>query len=260
MRRWPSLSGKSVRVFDRDRSGRVTFDKTFGLAGFSNVIDKVRPNASLISTLVQFDHKPSLRLREMARHILPNILIEKIEMPEPDILNNFYFQKPEMVNALNKEIERIDLGIRDMRIVSTPQGVDAQFRHDGLSDPVPMALESHGTRQFIRIFPLLSWALAIGGVAVIDELDQNIHPIVLPEIVRWFHDPQRNPHNAQLWMTCQTAPLLEELQKEEVFFCEKSSQGRTQVYGLQDIRSVRRIDNFYKKYLGGVYGAVPHIG
>ena len=116
------------------------------------------------------------------------------------------------------------------------------------------------TRQFIRIFPSLSFALQYGGLAVIDELDQSIHPSILPEIIRWFHDPERNPNKAQLWMSCQAASLLEDLEKEEVFFCDKSSDGRTQIYGLRDIQSVRRTDNFYKKYLGGVYGAVPKIG
>jgi predicted ATPase len=97
-------------------------------------------------------------------------------------------------------------------------------------------------------------------VAIIDELDNSIHPLLLPEIVRWFYDPQKNPYGAQLWMTCQAASLLEELQKEEVFFCEKNLQGQSQVYALTDVQAVRRSDNLYKKYLGGVYGAVPKVG
>jgi AAA15 family ATPase/GTPase len=107
---------------------------------------------------------------------------------------------------------------------------------------------------------MLNSALMTGGVAVIDELDLSIHPLVLPEIIRWFYDTERNLHNAQLWMTCQNASLLEELVKEEVFFCEKDLKGRTTVYGLQNIQAVRRGDNYYRKYLGGVYGAVPRLG
>ena len=95
---------------------------------------------------------------------------------------------------------------------------------------------------------------------MLDELDAAIHPMILPEIVRWFHDPVRNPHNAQLWTTCHNVSLLEDLTKEEVFFCEKDPAGRTRVYGLRDIQDVRRTDNLYRKYLGGVFGAVPHIG
>ena len=84
--------------------------------------------------------------------------------------------------------------------------------------------------------------------------------MILPEILRWFHDPKRNPHEAQLWMTCHSASLLEDLTKDEVLFCEKSNDGRTQVYSLRDIKGVRRIDNYYRKYLGGAFGALPHIG
>jgi hypothetical protein len=50
-------------------------------------------------------------------------------------------------------------------------------------EPLPIQLESHGTRVFVGIFPLIIQALQSGGVAVIDELDLATHPIVLPEIV-----------------------------------------------------------------------------
>jgi hypothetical protein len=71
------------------------------------------------------------------------------------------------------------------------------------------------------------------------------------QVWRWFHDPERNPRNAQLWMSCHNVTLLDELIKEEVYFCEKDSRGRTRLYGLQDIQAVRRNDNYYQKYLGG---------
>ena len=147
-----------------------------------------------------------------------------------------------------------------MQFQSTPQGPLAVFTHQGLAFPMPLIYESHGTRQFIKLYPFLLNALESGGIAVIDELDSAIHPLVLPEILRWFRDPTRNPHNGQLWMTCHNASLLEDLSKEEVLFCDKDEYGRTEVYGLSDIRSVRRGENYYRKYLGGSYGAVPQIG
>ena len=125
---------------------------------------------------------------------------------------------------------------------------------------MPIMYESHGTRQFIKLYPLILHALETGGIAVIDELDTAIHPLILPEILRWFYDPARNPNNGQLWMSCHSAPLLEELVKEEVLFCDKDSRGRTEIYSLRDIQSVRRSENYYKKYLGGAFGAIPQIG
>jgi uncharacterized protein len=125
---------------------------------------------------------------------------------------------------------------------------------------MPLLLDSHGTRSFIRISPLLLLALQSRGIAIIDELDVSIHPLILPEIVRWFCDSDRNPSDGQLWTSCHSASLLDDLSKEEVVFCEKDKNGRSRIHSLMDIGSVRRSDNLYKKYLGDTYGAVPQIG
>ena len=250
--------GKWVRVFER-KGSEIKGGKAFGLSGYANVVDKVRDNASLISTLAQFDHKPSLRLREEAQSIIANILVDRNELSDPDAIR-YYAANASSMEALNREIGRIDLGIKKMHIQQHPNGPMAYFDHEGLQQPMPWLLESHGTRAFVKYFPLLHMALETGGVAVIDEIDISIHPLVLPEIIRWFHDEKRNPKKAQLWMTCHAASLLEDLLKEEVFFCEKDSKGSGSVYGLQDIQDVRRTDNRYRKYLSGAYGAVPQIG
>jgi uncharacterized protein len=258
LRQRPQGKGKWIRVFDRE-GDVVKAGKAFSLTGYSNVIDKVRDNASLVSTLAQFDHKPSLRLRDEARSILANILVDRNDVPDPDAIQ-YYATNTSSMEALNREIGRIDLGIKRMHIQHLSTGPMAYFDHEGLQHAMPWRLESHGTRNFVKYFPLLHMALQGGGIALIDEIDISIHPLVLPEIVRWFHDEKRNPKKAQLWMTCHAASLLEDLLKEEVFFCEKDARGRSSVYGLQDIQDVRRTDNRYRKYLSGVYGAVPQIG
>jgi uncharacterized protein len=257
---WPTTTGRQVRLFEREQEGSIAAGKPFELAGYRSAIQKVlRPHASLISTLAQLGHPLSLLARQLAATIISNVFIEKVEIHDDNVAR-FYAAQPDELQALNREIERIDLGVREVQIQDGAHGPMAIFQHHGLDKPLPVQLESHGTRAFIRIFPLLNRALRTGGIAVIDDLDLSIHPLMLPEIIRWFYDTERNPHNAQLWMTCQNASLLEELVKEEVFFCEKDPKGRTTVYGLQDIQAVRRGDNYYRKYLGGVYGAVPRLG
>jgi predicted ATPase len=147
-----------------------------------------------------------------------------------------------------------------MSLTKTIIGPEPQFQHLGLTKPLLFLFESEGTRQFVRIYPYIWEALQYGGIAAIDEIDAKIHPTILPEVLRWFHEVKTNPHGAQLWITGQSASLQEDMRKEEIFFTEKDEQGRTKVYGLKDIEAVRRADNFYQKYLGGVYGAVPRIG
>jgi predicted ATPase len=110
------------------------------------------------------------------------------------------------------------------------------------------------------MFPILDAALNSGGIVVIDEMDAAIHPLVLPELIRWFHDAQgRNELNGQLWLSCHSASLLDDLTKEEIVICEKDRQGRSSVHSLMDVK-VRRDDNHYRKYLSGIYGGVPIIG
>jgi hypothetical protein len=255
----PQGQGKWQRVFERSADRQVRGSKTFSLSGYSQVVDKVRENASVVATLALFEHEPSKVLLQAAGSVFSNILWEREELSDQNLMK-FLSQNPSAVDSLNRELQRIDLGIEQMSIRRFDSGPVAMFKHEGLREAMPWNLESQGTRSFIRVFPLLLMALQQGGVAIVDELDLSIHPLILPEIIRWFYDPVRNPANAQLWMSCHSASLLDDLSKEEIVFTEKDKLGRSSVYSLMDVQSVRRSDNLYKKYLGGAYGAVPHIG
>lgn len=256
---WPGMTGRSHNIFKRDSNGEISGSKMFPLTQLGPALRKVRPNASVISTLSQFSHPHSLALRAIASRIFTNILIERHEFSDQEALQ-YYLRNPDALAALNADLARIDVGIREVTVASGPQGPLFLFEHKGLDRKLPIYLESHGTRQFLRVFPLIRAALQVGGVAVLDELDLAIHPLILPEIFNWFTDDRRNPNNAQLWFTCQNIAAMDFLDKEEIFLCEKDAQGRSEVFGLRDIPSVRRSELFSKKYLGGVYGAVPRFG
>lgn len=257
---WPAHAGRRVRLFERGADGTVTAGVAFKLGRLSQVLGTVlRPDVSVLATLAALEHPFSKRACDAARTMAIVIQGENSDLTDQAAVQH-YAMNPQLVEGLNKEVGRIDLGVQSMQIEARPNGPAALFTHAGLDFPMHIRLESHGTRQFIKLYPLIVRALETGGIAVLDELDAAIHPLLLPEILRWFHNRDRNPHDAQLWMTCHTASLLEDLTKEEVFFCEKDPAGRTRVYGLQDIQDVRRTDNLYRKYLGGVFGAVPHIG
>lgn len=257
---WPRTASRRVRLFDRDRNGQIKAAKAFDIKGFSQALEKVlRPNASVISTLAQLKHPFATFIWQSVSTVVSNILIEKVEGSD-DKIALFYSSNPSLLEKFNRDVERVDFGIRSMRTEMGPTGPTIKFEHEALTHPMPLMYESHGTRQFVRLYPYISYALETGGIALLDELDTAMHPVILSEILRWFYDEERNPLNAQLWMTCHSASLLEELSKEEVFFCEKDSKGRTRVYGLRDIQSVRRSENYYRKYLAGLYGAIPEIG
>jgi hypothetical protein len=254
------VTGKSRRIFERNQKGEVHSGSRFSLRGLSHILAKLRPEVSLIATIAQFaEHRPTLSFLAWARGIATNILAEKMDLDDQTVLL-YYLNNSRILKELNRVIEKVDLGIQSVSVLPSAAGPFAAFAHQGLGTNLPLFMESQGTRQFIKVFPSIRDALDAGGIAVLDELDSAIHPMLLPEILRWFHDSELNPYQAQLWTSGHSASLLEELKKEEVFFTEKDDHGRTKIYGLKDIEGVRRVDNFYQKYLGGVYGAVPRIG
>jgi len=253
-------TGKSRNIFKRESNEEVQSSSSFPLKGLSHVIAMLRPNVSMTSTIAQFaEHAPTIGLLAWARRFTSNILLER-EMPDERNVTKYYAEHPDSGKALHEVLGRLDTGIKSMLLVQTADGLQPAFVHQGLERPLSLHFESEGTRQFFRIYPNIWQALQLGGIAVVDEMDSTIHPMLLPEILRWFYDPEINKHQAQLWISGHSASLLEELKKEEIFFTEKDEQGHTKVYGLKDIEAVRRVDNFYQKYLGGVYGAVPRIG
>ena len=259
----PASASKWRRIIERNGpniKGPSKDVRIFPLTGYSKILDKLPLNTSIFATLAEFQHAPSIALVEASRSVYTNLRMG-LGADQDVFLVNFLSKAPEVVARLNNDLKRVDLGLNQMRIEETPTGISVLFKHDGLDDELPWLAESQGTRAFVRIYPLIAPALDQGSISVIDEIDGMMHPLLLPEIVGWFYDSDgRNAKDAQLWLSCHSASLLDDLTKEEVVICEKDNHGRTEVFSLMDVGSVRRNDNLYKKYLSGVYGGVPHIG
>jgi AAA15 family ATPase/GTPase len=251
--------GKFRRIFER-REQEFTFGREFEITGSDSRIQSIRPNASVISTLAQLNHKISSDFIMMLRGLLTNISgLEKMQVGLGNVLT-YYSQQPDYLQRLNRELSRLDLGLEEMKIHPGNPGPIAMFKHFGLDCDIVHAQESAGTRRFIEIFPLLQFVLDTGSVAVIDELDTDIHPLLIPELFRWFYDHKRNPSGAQLIFTAHNPAILDEMEKEQVFFTEKPSGKPTRVYGASEIKGLRREPSLMKKYLSGELGAVPHVG
>lgn len=256
----PNRKGKYSFIFERDSKNNVNFSKNFIDKGTERALKSIlRANASVISTLAQLNHKTSIKFSSSISSVLSNIMIDRIESNDSALVN-FYASHPDSLIRLQDVARRIDLGIDQIEIDQQTSDPQLFFRHVGLDQVIRFDRESHGTQNFIKIFPYILMALEQGGIAIVDEIDTAIHPMLLPEIIRWFNDEKRNPYGAQIWTTCHSASLLTDLIKEEVILCEKDSLGYTSVYNLSDVENVRRNENFLGKYLGGEYGAVPVVG
>jgi len=137
-----------------------------------------------------------------------------------------------------------------------------EFHHEGESDGFVLKEEdeSRGTRVWIdSIFPAL-YALCHGELLIIDELDSSLHPTLLREFIHYFQDEDINTQGAQLIFTTHDLTLLgnhptEALDRNEVWFVEKQ-QSISELIALSEFSS-RDNHNIEKRYLQGVFGAVP---
>ncbi|HWK04214.1 MAG TPA: ATP-binding protein [Puia sp.] len=119
--------------------------------------------------------------------------------------------------------------------------------------------ESAGTRKFYSFIGLLYDLFNNGGLLVSDEIDNNFHPFLLQQFIRFFNDPTINKAGAQLLFTSHDTNLLqpEILRRDQIFFTEKSLSDETILYSLADLKGIRNNADFARQYLAGFYGALP---
>ena len=137
-----------------------------------------------------------------------------------------------------------------------------EFHHEGDSDGFVLKEEdeSRGTQVWIdSIVPAL-YALYHGALLIVDELDSSLHPTLLREFIHYFQDEEINTKGAQLIFTTHDLTLLgnhptEALDRNEVWFVEKQ-QSISELIALSEFSS-RDNHNIEKRYLQGVFGAVP---
>ena len=252
--------GKFRCLFEREEQ-KFHFGNEFGISNTNDPRkESIRPNASVISTLAKLNHPLSIYHRQRVGAFQTNIVgVSKVQQNANQWLSAYASDKS-CLDRLNRELRRFDIGLEAMFIEQGNQGLFAKFQHVGLDDYIFLAEESAGTQRFIEIFPRLHYAIETGSIALIDELDTDLHPLLLPELFRWFSDSKRNPHGAQLFFTANNPALLDDLEKEQVFFTEKPIGQPSHVYGAREIKGLRREPSLMRIYLAGELGAVPHIG
>ena len=162
-------------------------------------IPKIRENSSVISTLAQFNHSVSVDICRNLSFLYTNVedVFGNREAAAPSAADS-YFHSEELRKGFLEFSRRFDIGIEKVEIVITNGGMEPLFFHRGVHRPISRAAESHGTNMVYNLFPTIFYAMQRGGVAVVDELDNAIHSLLVPEIVDLFVDPDRNPLRAQL--------------------------------------------------------------
>ena len=146
--------------------------------------------------------------------------------------------------------------------------VKAQSKHKGILENGEAGLfkleledESDGTSKRMSLAPAIESVLKRGGVLLVDEIERELHPMLVNFIVAKFQSKNSNPNGAQIIFTTHNTELmnLELLRKDQIYFADKNrNDGSSELYSVTDFMT-KTADNIRKGYLAGKYGATPDL-
>uniref|UniRef100_UPI003905AF64 AAA family ATPase n=1 Tax=Pseudomonas sp. KCJK9111 TaxID=3344555 RepID=UPI003905AF64 len=233
--------------------------------------------ASFISTVVKYKIKnlPDdferivSYFEKFSGNVTPLGLIPDSEMFNRESATSFYNSVPEAFEFVKSFIRRADLGIVDIEIHShdLPTGKKEYFPifiHQVGKSNGRAALTSYdqssGTMALYRRLAMYWMVLKEGGVLIMDEFDQNCHPMLLPPLLDLFINKESNPHGAQFLFTAHNSDVIDSLGKYRTILVSKED-GESYSYRLDEIsgdliRNDRSISALYRE---GKLGGIPKL-
>ncbi len=268
------LTEKKVfsREWNAEESKYNLEDKNFNLPkDFKKLL---RVNASVVSTATRLNHKESQEIINFWHNIKFNVKETGWEgdgffdRPESRLLKamEFYGENEEIKKEAEKVLRRFDLGLEGFEVKKEKDedGIpvfELRVQHSfyGKKKMLALPYESSGTKQLFILLRLILVALKNGGTVIIDEFDAHLHPLMTLALFELFLHPEKNPKNAQLLFSTHSHSILNSLDKYQIILTEKSKDGCSEAWRLDEMEGVRPDDNYYSKYITGAYGAVPEL-
>ena len=138
-----------------------------------------------------------------------------------------------------------------------------EFGREVGSDELLLEMESLGTQRlfFIVLAMIFSQINGNNKTLIIDEFDDSLHHELAASLVEIFNSVQ---NNNQYILTTHDYNLLDsKIRIDQIYFVEKNFMGCSKLesaFDFTDSRTNARHDiNIAKKYIQGIYGAVPVI-
>ena len=131
-----------------------------------------------------------------------------------------------------------------------------KFTHKNSDSSFGTYEESDGT---IRILELIDILLSENKLFLIDELDSSLHPILVEGLLKIFL--KSNIKNQLIITTHELKTLdFDLVRRDEIWFAEKSENGDSRIFSLEEFKDVARFDRkIDKAYMEGRFGAIAKI-
>lgn len=263
-------------LMSRDAEGKVAI-RDFDVDRVAiNRLLKDRPNASMFAAGLLTGSREISRVDRALGVVETNVnrtgkkdAVSENELQSLVEASAYFDSNPHLLANLEERLVSADLGISGFSIKKTTlfdankkreEQVPFPFvRHrvEGAQVEFPLAMESSGTKRLFLVLRRFFPVLADGGIAVIDEMESDMHPHLIPHLLDLFADPDLNPKKAQLLFTCHHVEILNRLAKEQIVLVTKDAACVSTARRLSEIPGVRREENFFSRYNAGHYGAIP---
>ncbi|MBN2327208.1 MAG: ATP-binding protein [Candidatus Omnitrophica bacterium] len=236
--------------FNHEQASQVYkwFRNSFVFINFSGLNDFSQYTASLIEDSEDL-RKEICRLLSKADLGITDIHIKKTKFDSSDFGPDF---SEELKKALIDQLSDKDLYQWSCMHQNKETGENILFENDE---------ESAGTVKIFSLLGPLLVSLIDGDSIFIDEIGAKMHPLLVRDVIRMFHNNQSNSKNAQLIFTTHDTTQLNKdiLRRDQIWFTEKNDAGATILYPLTDFKP-RKDESLQKGYLAGRYGAIPFLG
>jgi AAA15 family ATPase/GTPase len=163
-------------------------------------------------------------------------------------------------------VQKSDSGILQMKqdkggeLLSSHRVFDEGWSETATVDVPFSEYSSDGTKRMFGLGHVFYKALKESAAIIIDELDLHLHPALVRHLISLVNSVEHNPNGAQLICTTHDVLLLDEdVRRDQIWFVDKDGHGVSTLYALSDFKDVRKNSDILKRYLLGVYGAIPHL-
>ncbi len=142
--------------------------------------------------------------------------------------------------------------------------VDVRFQHKGehgTAMTLDLEDESDGTQKLFTFAGPWIDVLKNGRTLFIDELHDNLHPLIVKMLVGLFHSKETNPNNAQLLFTTHETSILSQdvFRRDQIWLASQEGASGTNLSPLSDFKVRKGAEDMERYYLDGRYGAIPYL-
>lgn len=266
-----SMQYSYIFIRERNESGDYSFkQKGFGFA--TKLVENIKSNVSVLSAAHTYGIQSSIEFEKFFDSFNFNINMSgRNHYSESHLLSSaeYFYENNSTKDRMMDIICDLDLGLSSVKLVEIKRENDGDESENiyvpigvhsvnSVEFELPFLEESSGTQSAFVLLRRILPILENGGVAIIDEIDNDLHPHMLPKLLELFKFQHTNPHNAQIIFSCHTPEILNILKKHQVYLVEKNDL-MSEAWRLDEVTGLRADDNIFAKYNAGALGAVPNI-